>query len=146
MNTTLLARAHPGRDRVEEMVRTVYANTYGARIASFPDLMAAVVDRAGEPLCAAGLRTAASGYFSECYLDLPVEASIAAAAREPVARGQVLEVTTLASVRSALSPALVRFVIEFAGSMGICWGTFTVTARLRRAHGHRRRPRCSRLP
>ena len=135
MQTALVTAAHPERTRVEDMVRTVYERVYGARIDSFPPLMAAVLGDDGRALCAAGLRTDGSGFFSECYLDVPVEVGIASAAREPVSRGHVLEVTTLAAAKPGLSLVLVGSVIEHARRQGIRWGMFTATAPLRRALG-----------
>lgn len=133
MDTRLLAGDDPARTRAEQMVRTVYRETYGASIDGFPPLMAAVLDEHGRALCAAGLRDAAIGFFSECYLDVPVETGIAAAAREPVTRDRVLEVTTLAAVHPGLALDLVAFVIEHGRFRGMRFGIFTATAPLRRA-------------
>jgi hypothetical protein len=133
MLITLLGREHPARAGAEQLVRDVYAAAYQARIASFPPLLVAALDDSGRPRCAAGLRTADTGFFSEHYLDAPVEASISACAREPVARSQVLEVTTLAGVEPGLALDVVAFVIAHGRARGMRWGMCTATEPLRRA-------------
>lgn len=133
MHISLLRAGHPARAHTERMIRQVYASAYGARLGSFPPLLVAALDARDRPLCAAGLRTQHTGFFSECYLDAPVETSISTMAGEPVARGEVIEVTTLAGVAPGLALDLAAFVIAHARRAGMHWGLFTATAPLRRA-------------
>jgi hypothetical protein len=54
-------------------------------------------------------------------------------AGEPVARGEIIEVTTLAGVAPGLALDLAAFVIAHGRRTGMHWGLFTATAPLRRA-------------
>lgn len=133
MHISLLGAGHPARTRTERMIRHVYASAYGACIDSFPPLLVAALDAHDRPLCAAGLRTEHTGFFSECYLDTPVQTSISSMAGVPVARGEIIEVTTLAGVAPGLALDLAAFVIAHGRRAGMHWGLFTATAPLRRA-------------
>jgi len=133
MHIALLGADHPARTHTEHMIRNVYASTYGALIEAFPPLLVAALNAHGQPLCAAGLRNQRTGFFSECYLDAPVEASISTVAGAPVARGEIIEVTTLAGVAPGLALDLAAFVIAHGRRAGMHWGLFTATAPLRRA-------------
>lgn len=133
MHISLLRAGHPARTRTERMIRQVYASAYGARIESFPPLLVAALDAHERPLCAAGLRTADTGFFSECYLDTAVETSISTVADAPVARSEIIEVTTLAGVAPGLALDLAAFVIAHGRRADMHWGLFTATAPLRRA-------------
>ncbi|SMF60140.1 Thermostable hemolysin [Tistlia consotensis] len=128
----LVPASHPLREAVEDCIATVYERAFGARDLSFPTLLIAWAGADGRPLCAAGLRTAADGFFSEAYLDRPIERLLAAEAGEPVAREAVFEVTTLASRSAEASPAFLRQLAVFGGRAGFRWSFFTATERLRR--------------
>lgn len=133
MQFEILDRLDAARPRAEEMIRSVYRDRYGARLAGFPDRLAAVLDRKGEPICAAGLRDAECGFFSEIYLDRPVEREIAKLAREPVSRNSILEVTTLAAARPGAAFQLIDYIAANSTRGGMRWGLFTATRPLR--HG-----------
>jgi hypothetical protein len=136
MHIAFLGTEHPARAQTERMVRAVYRAVYGARVDAFPPLMVAALDGRGRALCAAGLRTASSGFFSECYLDDPAEVSISRVAHTPVARNDVLEVTTLAGVEACLTLKLAEFVIEQQPFGAMRWGLFTGATALLRALRH----------
>jgi len=119
------------RTAVETMIRSVYRDRYQAKIAEFPPALAALFNDDGIPLCAAGLRDDASGFFSEVYLDQSVEASIARLAREPVARTSILEVTTLAAAHPGHALTLVDHIVADGEGRGMKWGLFTATRPLR---------------
>lgn len=120
------------RPAVEAMVRTVFHSEYGARIGAFPERMIVVLDAAGEPRCAAGLRDAETGFFSEQYLDVPLEVAIAASAGRPVARDAVLELGSVAASRPGALLMLLRGFARVGLGSGYRWGVFTATGRLRR--------------
>ena len=127
----LVQGGHPLRVAAEACIREVYRDAFAARIASFPELLVTMVDLSGEPVCAAGLRMEADGFFSEDYLDYPVERILSLLAGRAVAREQVFEVTTLASRRVAASAGFVREIALLGKSAGFEWSVFTATARLR---------------
>jgi hypothetical protein len=133
MTLQLIRRDHPLRPLAEERARAVYQRSYGATIRSFPELLAAFVDAAGVPTCVAGVRYGLADCFSEQYLDCPIEAVLSELDRRPVARAEILEVTTLVSNRPAESIRLIRAITGLGRSLGMRWGLFTATARLRRA-------------
>ena len=133
MQTRIITRDEPDRSAVEDMVRTVYFDRYGAWIEFFPDRMAAVFDSDQLPVCAAGLRDAVTGFFSEAYIDDPVEHAIAVASGLLPDRNTVLEVTTLAAVRSGYVLQLLNFIMAEATLRQMTWGLFTATRQLRLA-------------
>jgi len=131
MNVQFLHRSHPARSEAESMVRSVYWHYYGATPSGFPPLMLAVVGGDGTMLCVAGLRTEEAGFFSEAYLDKPVENALSAEVREPVSRDKILEVTTLACAHPGNASHLVNFILSHAAEQQIRWGLFTATRQLR---------------
>ncbi|MCC7046432.1 MAG: thermostable hemolysin [Alphaproteobacteria bacterium] len=129
----LIRRDHPLRPMAEARVRAVYREAYGAKVRGFPDLLAAYVDAAGKPTCVAGVRYGLTDCFSEQYLDGPADVVLSGVDGRPVGRAEILEVTTLVGQRSAESLRLVRSITSLGRSLGMRWGLFTATAKLRRA-------------
>jgi hypothetical protein len=123
--------SHDLRWQVEECISAVYERAFGARNLVFPRRLIALLDDGGRPLCAAGLRTAAEGFFSEIYLDSPIEQVLQRQFGKPVARGRVFEVTTLASRTAEISPLFIRQLVLLGNTAGFDWSFFTATARLR---------------
>lgn len=130
MNFAVIDRDHPLRSSVEQMVRDLFFKEYGARPATFPALMAAMFDDEGRPVAATGLRFSSDGFFSQCYLDRPVEAEISRLAGRPVAASEVVEVSSLVGLRAGAGMALVHAAIAYAYGCGARWGMFTATRRL----------------
>lgn len=120
------------RPAVEAMVRNVFYTEYDARIAAFPEHMIVVLDADGEPRCAAALRDARTGFFSEQYLDRPLEQAIGAARGCVVARSAVLELGSVAASRPGALLMLLRGFAHVGLEAGYRWGVFTATDRLRR--------------
>ncbi|MFG1346390.1 thermostable hemolysin [Xanthobacter autotrophicus DSM 431] len=118
------------RPRVEAFIREIYAREFGARIEQFANHLMCRVGPRGEIMCAAGLRLAADGFFSEQYLAEPVEAALARATGCKVHRDEVYEVTTLASRSPREIAAFVDDIIGFGARSGMSWSFFTLTRRL----------------
>lgn len=118
---------HPRRRAVEALIGAVYARRYGAFIRAFPNHLVAAFADTAEPIAACGLRGAEGGFFSECYLDHPIERRIRAVFGIDVARSEILEITTLASLRAAAANALFRHVIAEGRGRGMSTGVFTTT-------------------
>lgn len=133
MQFKIVSRTDPDRAIAEALIQDVYYRRYEAAVAQFPDRLAVAIDPTGTAVCAAGIRTADSGFFSEIYLEQPVEQAIARLAVEPVARETVLEVTTLAALRPGAAFRLIDFIIADGREAGMRWGLFTATRPLR--HG-----------
>jgi Thermostable hemolysin len=128
----LVPQLHPLRACTEACIQTVYDRVFGTRDLVLPRVLIAWVGGDNRPLCAAGLRTAADGFFSEAYLDAPIERALARRTGHPVARQSIFEITTLASRSADVSTAFVRQLAAFGKDAGFVWSFFTATARLRR--------------
>lgn len=133
MSLLILDRRHALRRAAEAEVRNIFHRAYGAIIADFPDLMAAMVDAEGALACVAGVRFGLDRSFCEQYLDEPAERLLRRIAGAKVSRGQILEVTTLAGEHPGHSLQLLRGIVALGRGMGMEWGLFTATARLRSA-------------
>lgn len=131
MTLMLADRDHPSRALLERTVRQVFLAEYGARVPAFPNTLLARLDGTGQPLAVAGLRFAEDGLFSEAYLDAPAEAVLGAALGRPVARGQVVEFSSLAATRPGAAMPLVGAAIQMCLARGCAFGLFTATHRLR---------------
>lgn len=129
MRLILTDERHPLRPAVDDAVRSVYAREYGATIDSLPPRMLAGLDSSGAVACVAGLRRAP--FFSETYLDEPIEAVLSTVGGQPVARHRIAEVSALAAPRPGAAVALLRGVIGLCRREGYDWAFFTATARLR---------------
>ena len=131
MQAAIISRDHDLRSAAEQLIAEVYALHYSARITAFPATLIAMIGDGGAPLCAAGLRFAADGFFSECYLDAPVDAVLSALRRYPVAREKVFEVTSLASRAPHTIGPFLRKIIACGEAAGFEWAFFTATAPLK---------------
>lgn len=118
------------RTDVQAFIAAVYGREYGAKLTSFADTLICRVDARGEILCAAGLRTASDGFFSEQYLATPVETALARATGRRVHRQEVFEVTTLASRSPREIGAFIGDIIAYGARNGMAWSFFTLTRRL----------------
>lgn len=124
-----LDATHPQRPRIEAMIAAVYAREYGAIVNEFPAHLAALIEKDGSVSCAAGLRFGT--FFSEAYLDAPIENILARAVGRPVARSRIVEVTSLAGFRAGNALALVGHIVPHCRNLGHEWAFFTITDRLR---------------
>lgn len=131
MRVTLTPRDDVLRPAAERLIAEVYATHYGARISAFPDTLVTMLDPDGAVRCAAGLRFAAEGFFSEAYLDAPAEAVLSALRCTSVRREKIFEVTSLASRAPQLIGGFVRKIIAGGEAAGFEWSFFTATAPLR---------------
>ena len=131
MRFLLVSPRHALRARVEEHIRDVYAREYDAAPEAFPDMLVALVDEGGRPVSAAGLRLGWSQCFSGCYLDHDVSDLLMQRVGRQVEPEAILEVTTLAGGHAGEGIELVRRIIAFGHELGMSWGVFTATRRLR---------------
>ncbi|HSV28570.1 MAG TPA: thermostable hemolysin [Candidatus Omnitrophota bacterium] len=122
---------HPLRGSLEDAIRAVFLAEYGARVPAFPRQLLALLDRESRPLAASGLRFAEDGFFSECYLEEPVEESLGRRAGTAVSRTEVVEFVSLAALRPGAALPLVGGAVRLCLASGCRWGLFTATARLR---------------
>lgn len=132
MHFEIVPRGSALRPAVEAMVRNVFYTEYGARVTTFPDRMIVVLDSDGAPRCAAALRDARVGFFSEQYLDIPLEQAIGQARGCVIPRSAVLELGSVAASRPGALLMLLRGFAHVGLENGYRWGVFTATNRLRR--------------
>lgn len=126
-----LKTGDPGRAEAEDHVRRVYEQAYQADIRSFAPLLVAARRTDGDILCAAGVRTAQDGFFSETYLDVDFGAALLAATGMEVPRGAIMEVVSLASTSPFPVLPMLDAMIRRGRACGMTCGVFTATAALR---------------
>jgi hypothetical protein len=128
--TALLTNDDPRRRAAEEFIKNTYAARYGARLEAFPSRIIALSDNGGEIVCAAGLRFLDDGFFSERYLDAPIEDVVSAISARAVTRSAIFEVTTLASRAPLATAEFIAEIGTFGEKAGFEWSFFTMTRRL----------------
>jgi hypothetical protein len=96
-----------------------------------PDTLIATVSASGAVECAAGVRFSDHDFFSECYLDLPVEIALQYRFGRAVQRHRVIEVCNLAGRKPGRSGSFIANFIKFAESAEFDWVIFTATKSLR---------------
>jgi hypothetical protein len=130
LNTVLLTDGDPARRSAEELIKTIYAARYGADLRAFPTYVIALVDSREGILCAAGLRFADDGFFSEAYLDTSIEAALSALSARIIDRRAIFEVTSLVSRAPLVTGRFVEDIATFGERAGFDWSFFTLTRRL----------------
>jgi hypothetical protein len=128
--TVLLVNGDVRRRSAEDFIKTIYAARYCARLETFPSRIIALLGPRDEILCAAGLRFLDDGFFSECYLDSPIEDVVSALSARAVSRSAIFEVTTLASRAPLATAEFVAEIGTFGENAGFEWSFFTLTRRL----------------
>jgi hypothetical protein len=119
------------RAAVEDFIRKVFAQRYGADVRHFAPMLVSLRD-GGEVVAAAGYRGAGGApLFLERYLSAPVESLLASAAPERPARHGVVEVGHLAASRSGEGLRLIALLGAHLAARNLQWGVFTITAELR---------------
>lgn len=131
MQILVLSQSHARRAEVERFIADVYQQHYGASLPAFPSTLISLIDRNGQCLCASGLRFAEAGFFSECYLDQPIEELLARATGHSVPRDRIFEVSGLASRAPRRAAQFLRYIVSYGEAAGFDWAFFTATARLR---------------
>jgi len=129
---TLLEISNPKRKTAELFIKDVYDARYGAKLDTFPSRIMAQFEADGAISCAAGVRTEHDGFFSEAYLDAPVEEVLSIAFGETIRRSQIFEVSTLASRAPRATTGFIESIGRFGESNGFMWSFFTLTRRLHR--------------
>ena len=130
--TVIIREGDALRDHAENFIRNIYAAEYGARIQAFPSRVFAYVNDCNEIVCAAGFRFQDDGFFSEVYLDSPIERVLSAASKRRIARDEIFEVTTFASRAPRATVGFIESIGRFGEANGFVWSFFTLTRRLHR--------------
>src|SRR5258707_11202199 len=128
--TALLTDDDARRPSAEAFIKNTYSTRYGARLETFPSRIIVLLDHRDEILCAAGLRFLDDGFFSERYLDTPIEDVVSAISARAVNRSAIFEVTTLASRAPLATAEFIAAIGNFGEKAGFEWSFFTLTRRL----------------
>lgn len=131
MHLVLAAPDHPLRPTIQRAIADVYSREYGVKVPAFPRLLGGLYDGGGALLAAAGVRQPEDGFFSEIYLDQPVEAAISTFLPSAPARSQIIEIGAMAGIKPANSLVLVDMLARRFMATGARWAFFTATRRLR---------------
>jgi hypothetical protein len=116
----------------EAFIRNIYAVEYGARLQTFPSRIFATLDDRDEIVCAAGFRFQDDGFFSEIYLDSPIERVLGEASKRLISRGEIFEITTFASQAPRATARFIDSIGRYGEANGFLWSFFTLTRRLHR--------------
>jgi len=119
------------RDFVEGAIRQLYRERYEAYLSSFAATIVAELGPSGDIECAAGIRFGNEAFFSECYLDRPIEYLLEDYMVNNVHRDRIVEVCHLAAVTPGRSLSFVQKLIELLRGMDAEWAVFTATKPLR---------------
>ena len=125
-------RETPGRAHVQDFVRDIYAERYGAHISEFAPVLLALRDAQGALIAAVGYRCAAlEPLFLERYLDVPVEQALLGLGVPPSARHNMVEVAHLVALRPGEGRRMMAELGRWLGQQGTHWVVSTVTRELR---------------
>ncbi len=121
-----------GRAAVEQFIRAVYREHFGADVQRFAPVLVSRHDAAGALVAAAGYRAADTGpLFLERYLGQPVEQRLAEAPAAAPARAQIAEVGHLAAARHGEGRRLILQLGPHLARGGFQWVVSTLTEELR---------------
>ncbi|AXI45806.1 hypothetical protein C1J03_07045 [Sulfitobacter sp. SK012] len=132
MKIEFLSGNCPGRKEAQDHIKGVYSHVYGAEVTAFAPLLVVAKRVDGEILCAAGIRTAKDGFFSDTYLKTDLSTALQHAAHIDVPAQEIMEVVSLASTTPFPVLPMLDRMIEWGRENGMTCGVFTATAPLRR--------------
>ncbi len=120
------------RPEVEAFIRERYWQAYQASVDNFPKNILVLFSGNDRPVAAAGLRGVADGFFSERYLDEPIDQVVTRATGLNLDRSKILEISNLACASShVVFPFMLR-VLSYGRENRYSCGVFTATSGLRR--------------
>lgn len=127
----LHAAGDPQRPAVEDFIRRVYGERYGARVAHFAPTLVSLADARGDVVAAAGYRGAGTGpLFLERYLGVPVEQALSARAGTQPARSDVVEIGHLAGAQAGAGRDLISLLGPHLARQRFRWAVATLTREL----------------
>lgn len=132
MNIEFLSGDCPGRQAAQDHIKAVYRHIYDAEVTEFAPLLVTATRVGGEILCAAGIRTAADGFFSDSYLTSDFSTALRDVAGLAVPASEIMEVVSLASTTPFPVLPMLDKMIEWGRENGKTCGVFTATGPLRR--------------
>lgn len=121
-----------GRAAVEQFIRRIYRERFGAEVQQFAPVLVSRHDAAGALVAAAGYRAADTGaLFLERYLGQPVEQRLADEGAAAPARARIAEVGHLAADRHGEGRRLILQLGPHLADGGFQWVVSTLTEELR---------------
>jgi len=132
MKIEFIRAGHCARAATEAHIARVYRDSYAATVTHFAPLLATASNAAGRIVCAAGIRTARDGFFSDTYLDADLPQTLGRLQGHTVPAGEILEVVSLASTTPFPVLTMMDAIIAMGRARGMTWGVFTATRPLRR--------------
>lgn len=121
-----------GRNELEAFVRAAFARSHAARVHSFMPSLVGFRDREQRLRGVLGLRPATTGpLYLEQYLDLPVEAAVAAATGRMLQRADIVEVGNLAAANCRSAVRMVAQLPAWLLARDYRWIVFTATRTVR---------------
>lgn len=130
MQLLTITRNHPLRRQAAFFIRQTYLDHYGAHVRQLPGKLIALVDHKQSIHCIAGLRDSGECFFSQHYLNRPVEQLISEMTDLPVRRCEIIEVTGFASRSPTSAMHFVTCLVLHGERLGYNWALFTATRRL----------------
>ena len=129
----VVTQGHVDRRSIEAFIEEVYRRRHGASITTHYPTLLSLHDAGGDVLGAVGLRSAARDrLFLEQYLQGPVEDAIAETAGRSIARAEIAEVGSLASLGNGASVFLVIAAATFLDSRRFSYAVVTANSAMRR--------------
>lgn len=109
-----------------------YRTAFSADTRMRPSRLVITVARNGEVACATSIRCHQDAFYSQQYLDMPVNDLLSRRTGLKVASRAILEVGGLACSSPFAAYPTLRMVFQWGRERGIGWGLFTATAEVRR--------------
>jgi len=130
MRLQILPPSDPGWQPAARMIEGHFRDSHGAAMTLPAVPLAVARSAAGVVLGAAGLRDAATGFFSQVYLDRPVADLLSERSGGTVRDDDILEVVSMACPRPIATLPLIEAIAAEGRLQGKSWGLFTATAAL----------------
>ena len=120
------------RLEVEDFIRRVYRERYGADVNQFAPVLVSLADETGEVVAAAGYRPGDRGpLFLEQYLAAPIETYLVQGPSVIPERSRLVEVGHLAAIRAGAGRRLILLLGPHLAALGFQWVIGTLTLELR---------------
>lgn len=132
MKIEFLSKSCPGRQDAQDHIKGVYSSAYGADVAEFAPMLVVAKRADGEILCAAGIRTAQDGFFSDAYLAADFSTALHQTTGLVVPSCEIMEVVSLASITPFPVLPMLDKMVEWGRENAMTCGVFTATKSLRR--------------
>ena len=122
----------PAWQDAASLIEAHFKAVYDARLSLAGIELAAAVSASGGLAGAAGIREVGQGFFSQVYLDRPVEELLTETSGQRVFDHEIIEVVSLACPQPRATLPLIDAITARGRHDGRSWGVFTATGPLMR--------------